>query len=81
VDEFLIFWKFDQVELPRFKSDLVSVYEEKNDRHFKFLKRSKYFYLVGVPTIHKLSVPEQYYILNQLEKYIERKPAKEIKQL
>jgi hypothetical protein len=81
VDELLIFWKFDQVELPTFKSDLVSVYEEKNDRDFKFLNRSKYFYLVGVPTIHKLSVPEQHYILHQLEKYLDRKPAKEIKQL
>jgi hypothetical protein len=72
-DEILIFWKFDLVELPRIKSELISIYEEKQDIEFKLLNRSKYLYLVGVATVHTLTPPEQYYLLHQIENYIERK--------
>ena len=40
-EQVIIFFKFKHVELPRFKSDLISVFDEGRDkREFKLLNRS-----------------------------------------
>ena len=72
-EQVLLFFKFDHVELPRFNSDLISIYEEKVDREFKVLNSSKYLYLVGVPTIRLLQPSEQAYLLRQIENYVDKK--------
>lgn len=72
-EQVIVFFKFDHVELPRFNSDLISIYEEKVDREFKLLNRSKYLYLLGVPTIRLLQPSEQAYFLHQIENYVDKK--------
>ena len=72
-EQVIIFFSFDYFELPRFKSDLISIYEEKMDREFKLLNRSKYLYLLGVPTIRLLQPSEQAYLLHQIENYVDKK--------
>jgi hypothetical protein len=74
-EQVILFFKFDHVELPRFKSDLISIYEEKVDREFKLLNRSKYLYLIGVPTIRLLQPSEQAYLLHQIENYVYKKKS------
>lgn len=71
-EQVILFFKFDHVELPRFKSGMISVYEETLDkREFKLLNRSKYLYLVGIPTIRLLQPSEQAYLVRQIENYVE----------
>jgi hypothetical protein len=73
-ETFLIYFRFDQVQLPRFTSELISVYKEKLDKlEYKRLNKSKYYYLIGIFKIQKLSVPEQFYILHQIESYLNKK--------
>ena len=72
-EQVIVFFKFDHVELPRFNSDLISIYEEKVDREFKLLNHSKYLYLLGVPTIRLLQSSEQAYLLHQIENYVDKK--------
>jgi hypothetical protein len=73
-EEILVFFKFDQYELPGFKSELISVYEDKLDkREFKILNKSKYLYLIDVPIIRLLQPSEQAYLKRQIDDYLQRK--------
>ena len=74
-EQVIIFFKFDHVELLRFKSDLINIFEEKVDREFKLLNRSKYLYLVGVPTIRLLQPSEQAYFLHQIQNFVDKKKS------
>ena len=80
-DELLIYFQYDPslATLPRFESDLISVYQEKKDRKYKILNKDKSFRLIGTNTVRLLSPPELMYLRTQLENYIERKkPLAEI---
>jgi hypothetical protein len=79
-ETFLIYYKFTEVELPRFTNQLISVYHEKRDKsEYKRLGKSKHYKLLGTFKTRILSVPEQYYILHQLEQYIEKKRSKGVR--
>ena len=74
-DEVLIYWKLDSnlATLPRFQSDLISLYEEKKDREFKLLDKNNMYRLIGTNTVRGLSPPELFYLKKQLSDYIDRK--------
>ena len=74
-DELLIYFQYDPslATLPRFESDLISVYQEKEDRKYNLLNQNKSFRLIGTNTVRLLSPPELMYLRTQLENYIERK--------
>ena len=73
--EVLIYWKLDSnlATLPRFQSDLISLYEEKKDREFKLLDKNNMYRLIGTNTVRGLSPPELFYLKKQLSDYIDRK--------
>ena len=73
--EILIFWKYDAnfTTFPRFESDLISVYEEKEDcREFKLLNQNKQFQLIGTNTVSVLSRPEQLWLKYRFNQYLDR---------
>lgn len=81
-ETFLIYYKFTEVELPRFTNDLICVYHEKRDKlEYKRLYRSKLYQRLGTLKTRILSVPEQYYILKQLQQYIEKMRSKGVIEL
>ena len=69
-----IFYKVDdQSELPRFESDLISVYEEHQDRReWKKLLSLHEFKVLGTNVIRLLKVSEYMYIKSQLDRYVEK---------
>ena len=73
-ETFLIFYKFNHIELPRFTNDLISIYDSYLDKHeFTKLNKSKEFHLIPTPVIQSISVPEQYYIKHQIDEFLARK--------
>ena len=70
-DELLIYFQYDPslATLPRFESDLISVYQEKKDRKYKILNQDKSFRLIGTNTVRVLSPPELFYLKKQLSDY------------
>ena len=74
-DELLIYWGYDKnlTTLPRFESELISLYEQGEDRKYNLLNQDKSFRLIGTNTVRLLSPPELMYLRTQLESYIERK--------
>ena len=74
-DEILIFWKYDPnlATLPRFESDLISVYQEKKERKYNLLNQNKSFRLIGTNTVRLLSPPELMYLRTQIINFIDRK--------
>ena len=76
-DELLIYFQYDPslATLPRFESDLISVYQEKEDRKYKILNQDKSFRLIGTNIVRILSPPELFYLKKQLSDYIDRKTA------
>ena len=74
-EQVIVFFKIDHVELLRFKSGMINIFEEKVDREFKLLNRSKDLYLVGVPTIRLLQPSQQAYLLHQIENYVDKKKS------
>ena len=76
-DEILIFWRYDDnfTTLPRFESELISLYQQRIDRKFDLLSKDKTFLLISTNTVRILSPPELMYLKKQIEDYLDRKKA------
>jgi len=72
----LILWKIDKnfVELQRFKSTILSVYEKGKDPEYDKLTkdRRRNFLLVGSSNIRLLSNPESKYLQTQLDQFLSK---------
>jgi hypothetical protein len=63
----------DQSILPRFESDLISVFEERKDKiEWKKILSLSDFRVLGTNKIRLLSVSEYMYIKSQLDRYLEK---------
>ena len=73
-DELLIYFQYDPslATLPRFESDLISVYQEKKDRKYRLFNQNKSFRLIGTNTVRLLSPPELMYLRTQIINFIDR---------
>ena len=74
-DEILIFWRYDDnfTTLPRFESNLISLYQQKIDRKFDLLNKDKTFLLISTNRVRILSPPELMYLKTQIQTYLDRK--------